>query len=94
MEKDFTNGMKMNIIKENIKMELKKEKEKLNLRMVKNLFVLLLMENLMELVFMKMKKEKEKKLNLLMEKLIRIIRKKIIIWINLFFFVLFYEYLF
>ena len=75
MEKDIINGMKMNIIKENIKMELKKEKEKLKKKMEINLFVILLMGNLMELDFMKIIKGKEKKLNLLTESLIRNIKK-------------------
>ena len=41
MEKDFINGVKMNIIKEIIKWELKKEMEKLNILMGKNILDLL-----------------------------------------------------
>ena len=44
MEKDYINGVKINIIKEIILMELKKEKEKLNFLMEKNLFAILKME--------------------------------------------------
>ena len=56
-------------------MELKKEKEKLNFLMEKNLFVILKMENRMELVFLLILKEMKKKFSLLMENLIKNIKK-------------------
>ena len=75
MEKNYINGVKINIIKEIILMELKKEKEKLNFLMEKNLFVILKMENRMELVFLLILKEMKKKFSLLMENLIKNIKK-------------------
>ena len=56
-------------------MELKKEKEKLNFLMEKNSFEILKMENQMELVFLLIIKEMKKKFSLLMENLIKNIKK-------------------